>query len=371
MLTLLAVVSAFGLLGFMIALDATARAVIEAARLDRLYVNSRFDAPNGLPLGMEQQIQTIQGVSGVGAFRWVFGYHQVPTNSAGVFTVDEGMRTAWSEAPLSPAQWDKLFASPTGVFATKTAADRWGLHAGDHFSIFDKTDLRADGATGWTFEVLGVLPDMPDWSAGVLIGNYRYVENARHPSTRGRVVGFRVAVKDPSKAPSIARSIDQSFANSGTPTITVPARENAESQAHSGVAMASMTWGVGTAGFFMIVFLTGSSIAQSVRRRKTEFATLKAIGFTDATVMGMLFVEAAIPCCLGAILGTSLAAGMAALPRRYIPRDLLSIPQPSVSVAVLEWTFALALLIACIGTMVPVRSLLRIRVAAALDGTHS
>ncbi|HEV2704168.1 MAG TPA: hypothetical protein VGV09_21265, partial [Steroidobacteraceae bacterium] len=72
-LILLAVTFGFALLGFMLALNATSRAFIDSARSDRIYVNSRFSSPNGLPLALEQQIKAIAGVTGVGAARWVYG----------------------------------------------------------------------------------------------------------------------------------------------------------------------------------------------------------------------------------------------------------------------------------------------------------
>ncbi len=147
--------------------------------------------------------------------------------------------------------------------------------------------MRADRATTWTFEVLDVVPDSPMWGdAGVIIGNYTSSENARSEQSRGFVGGFLVAVKDPKRTAAIARLIDHHYANSSTPTQSIPARAAAQAMARTAVSVASMTWGVGAAGLFMIVFLTANHIHQSVRRRLPEFATLKAMGYADAGVMG-------------------------------------------------------------------------------------
>ena len=53
---------------------------------------------------------------------------------------------------------------------------------------------------------------------------------------------------------------------------------------------------------FMVLFLTGNGIAESVRERFAEFATLKTIGFSDRAVTVMVVLEAALPCVLGAVL---------------------------------------------------------------------
>lgn len=367
-LGLLAVTFGFALLGFMIALNATSRAFVDSARSDRIYVNSRFAAPNGLPLALQEQIKGIDGVTGVGAFRWVSGYHQEPRKPGGVFTADEGMRIGWSELPIQPAQWDLLFSTGTGVLVSKKAAQQFDLHIGNVLPIAAKPGTRADGAPSWVFHVLAIVPDDPEWTGGFIMGNYRTSENARVPQDRGYVGGFRVAVRDPTRTDSIARQIDHRFANSGTPTVSVPNKANREALVRSGVAISSMTWGVGSAGAFMIVFLTGNSIAQSVRRRIPEIGTLKAMGYTDWLVAWLVLVESAIPCALGALLGIGLAAVVAAIPLRDIPSALAGVPHAAVTIATLGWGLAAALCIAIVGAGLPILRLRRLSISSALAG---
>lgn len=374
-LILFAVTVGFALFGYMIALSATEREVLKASREDRFYVNARFETLYGLPIGLEEQLKTIDGITGVGAFRWVNGRYNGSRYGAGVITVDEGMRIAMGEYPISASQWNELFASGTGTLITRKAAKHLGLRQGDVFHLSrspgarQSADRRDDGDPGWTFQVLEVVPDIPFWGdGGIMIGNYRYAENARPPETRGYVNGFFAAVADPDRTRSITRQIDRRYANSDTPTISTPARAAQEAMVRTGVSIASMTWGVGTAGFFMIVFLTGNSIAQSVRRRIPEFATLKAMGYTDARVMWLVFLEAAIPCCLGAVMGTALASVFAAVPRQFLPQGLSSLPHAAVSVDTLEWTVAFAVLIAIAGSALPLTKLRRLDVAAAIAG---
>ena len=76
----------------------------------------------------------------------------------------------------------------------------------------------------------------------------------------------------------------------------------------TGMDIASVDREVALAGMFMVLFLTANGIAQSVRERFAEFATLKTIGFSDNGVIALVFAEAAIPCLLGAGLGVGFAA---------------------------------------------------------------
>ena len=76
---------------------------------------------------------------------------------------------------------------------------------------------------------------------------------------------------------------------------------------------------VALAGMFMVLFLTANGIAQSVRERFAEFATLKTIGFSDNGVIALVFAEAAIPCLLGAGLGIGLAAVISNVMPHFLP----------------------------------------------------
>jgi putative ABC transport system permease protein len=119
----LAVTVSFALFGLMVGLHATYDRVIAEARLDRLYVDTRFPgaSPTGilLPFALRDQIMRIDGVSAASAIYYVRGYYRDPHVRASVMAVDEHMRAAWPEIPLTAAQWAKLFATPTAFSSRK------------------------------------------------------------------------------------------------------------------------------------------------------------------------------------------------------------------------------------------------------------
>jgi putative ABC transport system permease protein len=118
----LAVTAAFTLFGLMAGLHATYHELIESSRMDRLDVNARFPSasPRGilLPIAVRGQIAQIPGVSAVGTYFWLWGYYQNPHNIVQVIAVDKYMHSAWSELPVSEAQWHELVAMPTGVYVS-------------------------------------------------------------------------------------------------------------------------------------------------------------------------------------------------------------------------------------------------------------
>jgi putative ABC transport system permease protein len=378
----LAVTVCFALFGIMVGLHATYDRLIDNSRLDRLYVNARFPSasPTGilLPLALRDAIMRVDGVSQASAVYYVRGYFRDPHVRATVYAVDEHMRAAWPELPLTAAQWEQLRATPDGVFVSHTRALAFGLKAGDRLPIitspvFTAPGLgsRADGAPAWQFQVLGVMPDMPgavDTGSTAILGNLRYVDNSRPLDARGYAWEYRVAVRDPTQANEIAVRIDQATTNSGTPTLTIPDKVSEADTVNSGISVAAKTWPIAGAGIFMILLLTGNGLAQSVRERTPEFAVLKTLGYPQSSLMALVFAEAAIPCLAGAAIGMGVAIFMTRLPIHYLPPDLSSLPKPTLSPAVLSVSLGSALLLALAGAAIPMQRLRHLSVTDALAG---
>src|ERR1700744_2232702 len=133
-----------------------------------------------------------------------------------------------------------------------------------------------------------------------MVGNLKYFQNNRPLESQGIIGGFRLGLTEPDHLREVARRIDQLFANSGTPTQSASARDDAANSARSIVDMALLTQLVAAAGGFMILFLTANVIARAVKERIAEFGVLQAIGFTNRHLLALVFAEAAIPCLLGA-----------------------------------------------------------------------
>jgi len=367
----LAVTVTFALFGLMVGLHATYDRLIENARMDRLYVNARFPSvsPTGvlLPFAVRDQIAHVGGVSAVSAVDYLVGYYQDPHRRATVLAVDEQMRKAWPELPLTGAQWDQLMATPSGVFMTRSRAASLGLKAGDSLHLITPSTLRFDGTPFWEFHILGLIPNMPDHES-LIVGNLSYVDKSMPLARQGYAWEFRVAVRDAAKANDVSVRIDEELANSGAPTLTIPDKVSEIDAVNSSISVASKTWPVAIAGIFMILLLTANGIAQSVRERTTEFAVLKTIGFRHSTLVGLVLAEAAIPCVAGAGIGMGFAVLLISLPTHFLPTNLISIPKPTLSLGTFIVSLIFALLLALMGASIPLQRLRLLSVTDALAG---
>jgi putative ABC transport system permease protein len=367
----LAVTVSFTLFGLMVGLHATYDRLIENSRMDRLYVNARF--PNASPMGLllpfalRDQLAHVVGVSAVSSVRYLRGYYQDPHQRATVYAVDEHMRQAWPELPLTAAQWGQLFATPAGVFITRSRAATLGLNAGDTLPLITPPGTRADGAPSWEFQVLGIMPNVSGYES-LILGNLSYVDNSVPLPFRGYAWEFRLAVRDAANGNDISVHIDQELANSSTPTLTIPDKVAEIDAVNSGISVASKTWPVAGAGIFLILLLTANGIAQSVRERTPEFAVLKTIGYSQSTLTALVLAEAAIPCVSGAGIGMGLAVLVARLPTHFLPADLASMPKPTLSLGVFAFSMACALLLALLGAAIPLQRLRHLSVTDALSG---
>jgi putative ABC transport system permease protein len=374
LLTFLAVAAGFTLLALMISMNLTARDVVSHARMDRLFVDPLFDGssgPGGLPLAIGEQIAQMDGVLGVAGSRWLGGYHVDPHDSVGIRTVTSGMRTVWSDGPILSAQWDQLFATPAGVFASIKAASKWGLKAGDVFTVITQAGSRADGGTTWEFHVLGVVPDDQNWSGtnGFIVGNSQYIENTEPLDQRGLGYSFYVALKNADRAAAISDRINRRYVNSATATQTISERLNAQILANIGFNTESMTLCIGGAGFAMVLFLTANAIARSVRERVPEFAVLKTLGFHGAHLLSLVFIQSVIPCVLGAVLGTGIAVLLGRWSAHLLPQYLTRMLTASLAtLPVLALAVALAVLLALASCAIPMLRLRSLSVADALAG---
>jgi putative ABC transport system permease protein len=365
-LTLLSVTVAFTLFGLMIGLNATFDMVAEKARADRIFTWPRFGG-NGVPVAVARQVAAIPGVKAVTAMNFLPGYVQDPKNQVFVLMVDQNVASVFGDYGVSPEQWNVVWKDRTGIVMSRMQAQRWHKKIGDTFTMISKQIKRADGKTSWDFKVLAIVDDIPQAGNGFIFGNYDYIDKAKPPADQGKVNEVDLLADDPAASSAVAERIDHAFANSATPMQTITEKLARSGNDFGGLDIKKITHGIALAGMFMVLFLTGNGIVESVRERFAEFATLKTIGFTDRAVTIMVVLESALPCIIGAALGVGVAAVLARQIPKLMPPNF-GIPLPTISPMVLVWAAASAVVVALLSAALPILRLTRMDIASALSG---
>jgi putative ABC transport system permease protein len=302
--TFLSIVVAFILFGILSAIDGGLAHQLEAARLDRLLVDTRFGT--NLPLAYLDQIARIPGVTVVAPRQILVGYYRDPKAPFGIVMTDRRFFSVRPELNATKEQIDTLLRTRTGALITVFSAKRFGWKVGDKVPVISNTVMK-DGGHTWTFDIVGIIDDVDRPGKGrYFIGNYDYMDQER-VTKKGTVDRIIVRIKDPARATQISRAIDRLFANSAAPTRTGSEKSERQSDIRSIGDIGFFTRAVVAAVLFMLLFLTGNTMMQSVRERGAEFAVLKTLGYSDNGVLALVLAESVILCILAAIAGLVIA----------------------------------------------------------------
>jgi putative ABC transport system permease protein len=360
-LTLLSIVVAFILFGVLSGIDAGFAHALEASRLDRLFTDPRFAAP--MNISYADQIARVPGVAVVAPRRGLGGYYRDPKDGMGVIGVDERFFSLRPEITITKAQLATLRKTRTGAVVGVYLQNKYGWKVGDKIPLQTETP-RVDGSKTWTFDIVGIVDDANyPGQAGWFLANYAYLDEGS-ASGKGTIDRFLVRIKDPDRAAQIGRQIDALFANSAAPTRTSSEKSRSQAGLQFIGDVSLFTRAVVGAVFFMLLFVTGNTMLQSIRERVPEFAVLKTSGFTDNAVLWLVIAESVLLCVMAAAVGLVLARGAIPLTRPAI-EDYVTLLQTSWA-DVLRG-FGLALVVALISSLYPAWQVRRLSIVDALS----
>jgi putative ABC transport system permease protein len=355
----------FLLFGLLEGVDTAFGAAVQRQRLDRLLTDPRFGEPP-LPVTYAERIEKVPGVAKVVWTQFLFGFYREPNNGVLVITTEPArFFSVRNEYLTSPEHLQALQRTRTGLIVLESMATRFGWKVGDKITLQTQMPQR-DGSTNWTFDIVGTLtiPTNPG-QMGFGLANYEYLDEAR-ASDRGTVRRFVLRIDDPGRSVEVSRSIDALFENSPAPTRTLTENEIAQAQLASVGDVRLIARAVIAAVFFAIAFLAGNTILQSVRERTSELGTLKALGFSDRTVLLLVISEALVLCLCAAVIGLSASLALFPLISQALPNLswFVGTARMSTSVIVVGLLFATGL--ALLSAAIPAWRATRLKVVDAL-----
>jgi putative ABC transport system permease protein len=362
-LTLLSILIAFLLFGYLAAIRQGFSQGVDVAGLDRLVVRHKVSIIQLLPESYEARMERIDGVADAVHATWFGGIYQRPSNIFAQMPVKpEELLEMFPEYILSAEEKNAWLETRTGAIVGRVTADRFGWEVGDRIPIEATIWTKKDGGRTWEFDLVGIYEGAEKGTdTSQFFFRYDYFQETRQWGS-GNVGWYWVKIEDPERAPDIVQLIDQEFANSPAETKTEPegafVQGFAKQVGNIGLIMMSILAAV----FFTILLVAGNTMAQSVRERTQEIAVLKAMGFTHRGVLGLVLGESFVLAGLGGFAGLALASFLislgdptnGALPVFYLPvKDLV--------VGIL-----LVGLMGLVAGILPARQAQRLRIADAL-----
>lgn len=359
--TFLSIMIAFILFGLMSGVQGGLMHAMDTAKADRMFTDPRYGTP--IPYTYAEKIARIPGVTLAVARSGVYGYYKDPKNGIGVIMADGRFFQARSELTPTKEEIAKMEATPSAVLASNYYIKKYGWKVGDKITLISDAP-KADGSKNWTFYVVGFFEDSDNPGNEWLIGNYKYLDDQRveNKGTSGRIL---IRIKDPKRAAEIGRTIDKMFINSPAPTRTGSDKANMEANTKSLGDINFFITAVISAVIFMILFLTGNTMMQSVRERVPEFGVLKAMGYSDRTVLALVLAESLLLCTSAGLVGLVLTKSITPI----VAANSESLAQ----ILRMQWSslfmgFAISLLVALAAGLWPALRVRRLNVIDALAG---
>jgi len=332
-LTIMSIMVAFILFGYLTAIRQAFDAGVEVAGADRLIVRHKVSLIQLLPQSYEARMERIEGVDNATHSTWFGGVYQEPRNFfAQMPIVPEELFDMYPEFVISDEHKAAWLETRSGALVGRGLIERFGWKLGDRIPINATIWGKKDGGRTWEFDLVAIYDGAEKGTdTSQFFFRYDFFDETRAGGT-GQVGWYTVRVSDPDRAGEVAAAIDAEFANSSHET-----KAEAEGAFIQGFAnqignIGFIIMSIMSAVFFTILLVAGNTMAYTVRERTNELAVLKAIGFTDSGVLSLVLGESLIITLVGGVIGLTIAWFLVSMgdptngsfPVFYIPnRDIL------------------------------------------------
>jgi putative ABC transport system permease protein len=275
----------------------------------RLVVHHKVSITQPLPLSYEAKIRQVPGVREAMVWQWFGGTYKDARDRKNFFArfsvePDKFFRVR-PEISLPDDQQKSFAHLRTGAIASSDLAERMNWKVGEKIFL-----------TGDTFPVnpeltlVGIFVD-PNTSETLFFSQTYLREMLGSGNPRQDLVGsFQVQVERADQVGSVAKTVDDLFANSTAPT-------KSESEQAFTLQFVSFLGNVKmflmivcAAVTFTVLLVSANTMAMSVRERIREVGILKTLGYTPGTILFLILGEAGVLSLLGGVIGLLLALGL-------------------------------------------------------------
>ena len=293
-------ITAFGLLRTIV--DAW-YAGANASSSARLVTRSAVSLVFSLPLNYAQKIRQVEGVASVSWANWFGGVYISERNFFPQFAIDAPTYLdMYPEFVLPTAERKAFMTDRKGAVVGRKLAEQYG------WSVGDVIPLRGTIYSGnWNFTLRGIYDADKGVDQSTFFFHWDYLNESikkLYPRRGDQTGVFVVQLKDPGQAAEVSAAIDAMFRNSLAETLT----ETEKAFQLSFVAMTeAILLAIQAVSFVVIVIIMAvmaNTMAMTARERGSEYATLKALGFSGGFVARLILAES---------IGIALVGGVAAI----------------------------------------------------------
>lgn len=275
---------------------------LETADAARLVTRRATSLTFFMPLSYQDRLAQIPGVTAVTYAIWFGGIYIDERHFFPQFVIDShGYIDMYSEFLISTEERQAFERERTACIIGEKLAKKYGWKIGDRIPL-KGTIFPGD----WDLTVRGIARGKTEkLDTNFLLFSWDYLNERM--GNLNQVGWYVTKLADPARAGEVSRVIDETFANS-------PAETKTETEKAFQLGFITMlgnirmvVFAVGTAIVIAIMLVAMNTMMMAARERTREIAVLKAVGFTDHTVLGLVLAESLLIALAGGLLGTGLA----------------------------------------------------------------
>jgi len=306
--TLLSVVVAFVLFGYLTAIQHAFKMGADVAGADRMLMIHKMSLIQPLPISYLDRMKAVEGVADATHGTWFGGIYKDPKNFFGQFAVDaEAYLRMYPEFLIPEDQKQAWFADRTGAVAGRAIVERFGWKIGDRIPIQATVWRKPGDDAPWEFTLDGIYDGKQKGTDTTqFLFHYKYFDEKRGFG-QGLVGWYMLRADQPENVDAVSRRVDALFANSPAETKTSSEKAFVQGFANQVGNVAAIIRAVMAAVFFTLLLVAGNAAAQSVRERTGELAVLKTLGYSDGQVLAIVLFESIVLVGSGCALGLTLA----------------------------------------------------------------
>jgi putative ABC transport system permease protein len=369
-LTIASLAIAIFLLCVLRSLVVTMNAGVRSAQANRIVVQSSVSLFVYLPESYEGKLRQVEGVEDICRWNWFGGYYQRPTNFFGQFATDmESFLNMYPEVDIIEGSREALMKERQACLLGVDTARKYKINVGDTFPIIGALFPRNDGGS-YDFKVAAIYRSKKkNLDNNSMFFHAEYLKQALERKEASGIEGipiFVLKIKPGIDPVNVMAQIDGMFANG-------PQRVQSTSEAEFNAQFVSMVGNVpffvasiGTGVLIAIVLASLNTMLMAAREQTQDVGVLKALGFSDASVFGVMLAQGMALCGLGGALGIALAVGS----ENFIAYKLgVNFPGYEVPLQTLVQGAALSLAVGAVAGIAPAWRARNLKVIDALRAT--
>ena len=362
-LTIMSMFVAFWLYGTLNTAAALFTGSIDGLNAENVMVMPRYEMFGKLPYSHVSFIEQIEGVEEVIVMDFLISDSIESMMDGVVYAVSPNFFEVYDRFVADPKAITEMVNNPNATIVGKLMAETRGLEIGDILAI-KSNSMNSNGSYDWSFQVVGfyTAKQIKGDEMGAVI-NWNSFDEARL-NLKGTVGYIMAKVSDVSLSNKISNIIDERYMNSSYATRSGPESIIGVEMAGEIADVELIINAILMAVFFTILLVSGNTMAQSIRERRSDIGVLKCLGYEDKAIFIGVILEAITICFAAVIAGlifTLLLIPLLEVASGGLMGDVLSLKGSTVLGASL-----IGLLIAFMAAAFPAHQALRLKVVDAL-----